>query len=72
VRGEANSTHYVEDSLPQKAKWARVECDFPNIKGSNTTGEAPSIFGEIFTLANNPVGSSTTASPRPTTSAPTS
>ena len=47
---ENNTTHYVEDSLPQKAKWARVECDFPNIKGSNTTGEQP----EIFTLANNP------------------
>ena len=31
-----------------------MECDFPNIKGSNTTGEAPSIFGEIFTLAANP------------------
>ena len=51
---ENNTTHYVEESVPQKAKWARVECDFPNIKGSNTTGEAPSIFGEIFTLANNP------------------
>lgn len=51
---ENNTTHYVEESVPQKAKWARIECDFPNIKGSNTTGEAPSIFGEIFTLANNP------------------
>lgn len=51
---ENNTTHYVEDAVPQKAKWARVECDFPNIKGSNTTGEAPSIFGEIFTLAANP------------------
>jgi hypothetical protein len=51
---ENNTTHYVEDSMPQKAKWSRVECDFPNIKGSNTTGEAPSIFGEIFTLDKNP------------------
>jgi hypothetical protein len=47
---ENNTTHYVEDALPQKAKWALVECDFPNIKGKNTTGEQP----EIFTLANNP------------------
>ena len=47
---ENNTTHYVEDSLPQKARWSRVECDFPNVKGSNTTGEQP----EIFTLANNP------------------
>ena len=51
---ENNTTHYVEDSVPQKAKWARVECDFPNIKGVNTTGEAPSIFGKIYTLADNP------------------
>ena len=51
---EINTTHYVEDALPQKAKWARVECDFPNIKGSNTTGETSNMFGEIFTLANNP------------------
>ena len=47
---ENMTTHYVEDSVPQKAKWARVECDFPNIKGSNTTGERD----DIFTLAKNP------------------
>ena len=51
---ENNTTHYVEDSVPQKAKWARIECDFPNIKGSNTTGETSNMFGEIFTLAANP------------------
>lgn len=47
---ENGTTHYVDDTLPQKAKWSRVECDFPNIKGSNTSGEAQ----EIFTLAANP------------------
>ena len=47
---ENGTTHYVEDAVPQKAKWSRVECDFPNIKGSNTSGEAQ----EIFTLAANP------------------
>ena len=47
---ENMTTHYVDDTLPQKAKWARVECDFPNIKGSNTTGERD----DIFTLAKNP------------------
>lgn len=51
---ENNTTHYVEDSLPQKAKWARIECDFPNIKGSNTAGESGGSFGPIFTLADNP------------------
>jgi hypothetical protein len=47
---ENNTTHYVEDSLPQKAKWALVECDFPNIKGRNTSGDAQ----QIFNLADNP------------------
>jgi hypothetical protein len=49
---ENNTTHYVEDALPQKAKWARVECDFPNIKGSNTTGD--DTTKDVFTLAANP------------------
>jgi len=52
---ENNTTHFVDDSVPQKAKWARVECDFPLIKGRNETGEpTSSLFGEIFTLAANP------------------
>jgi len=49
---ENNTTHYVEDSLPQKAKWARVECDFPNIKGSNTSDDP--VTKDIYTLAANP------------------
>ena len=49
---EINTTHYVEDSVPQKAKWARVECDFPNIKGRNTTGD--DTTKDLFTLAANP------------------
>ena len=44
------TSHTVEDSVPEKAKWARVECDFFNIKGHNTTGERD----DIFTLAKNP------------------
>jgi len=51
---ENNTTHYVEDSLPQKAKWARVICDFPNIKGSYKTGAGPGMFGDIYNLAANP------------------
>jgi len=50
---ENNTTHFVDDSVPQKAKWARVRCSFPNIKGSNTAGEGH-VFGELFTLAANP------------------
>ena len=51
---ENNTTHFVDDSVPQKAKWARVECDFPNIKGNDTTGEKNALFGDTFVLANNP------------------
>jgi hypothetical protein len=49
---EINTTHYVEESIPQKAKWARVECIFYNIKGSNTTGD--NTTADLFTLAANP------------------
>ena len=51
---ENNTTHYVEDAIPQKAKWARIECDFPNIKGKDTQTDSPSVFGKIHTLAENP------------------
>lgn len=49
---EINTTHYVEESVPQKAKWARVECDFPGIKGSNTTND--DTTKSVYTLAANP------------------
>ena len=51
---ENNTTHYVEESLPQKAKWARIECDFPNIKGADKKGEMKSTYPDAFVLANNP------------------
>ncbi len=51
---ENNTTHYVDESFPQKARWARVVCTFPNVKGVDKTGEEPSIFGPMFTLAGNP------------------
>ena len=55
---ENNTTHYVEDSMPQKARWARVICSFPNIKGADKAGNKPSPIpgqvGDMFILANNP------------------
>lgn len=55
---EVNPTNYVADTVPQKAKWARVECSFPNIKMWDKTGEKRSDFpgqtGQIHFLANNP------------------
>ena len=55
---ENNTTHYVEDALPQKAKWSRVECDFPNIKGKDNPEEKHELrqgeVGTIWPLAENP------------------
>jgi hypothetical protein len=51
---ENGTTHFVDDSVPQKAKWARVVCSFPNVKGRNKTGEGPGMFGPLYTLADNP------------------
>jgi hypothetical protein len=51
---ENTTTHYVEESLPQKAKWARVRCSFPNVKGQDKTGEGPGMFGPPHVLAVNP------------------
>jgi hypothetical protein len=50
---ENNTTHYVEDALPQKAKWSRVECDFSGIKGANKRNEK-SAFGPLHILADSP------------------
>ena len=55
---EVNPTNYVADSVPQKAKWARVECNFPNIKMWDKTGEKRSDFpgqtGKVHILTDNP------------------
>jgi len=55
---ENNTTHYVEESMPQKAKWARIICSFPNIKGLAKNIEPENIIpgqvGKIYTLAEHP------------------
>lgn len=48
------TTHFVEDALPQKAKWSRVRCSFPNVKGRDQTGQEPGMFGPPHLLAANP------------------
>lgn len=54
---EKQTTQYVDDSLPQKAKWSRVVCSFPNIKGWDTTGEErprfPDQVGSIHLIGAN-------------------
>lgn len=51
---ENNTTHYVEEAVPQKAKWARVVCSLYNVNGHDTTGEGPGVFGPSHLLASNP------------------
>jgi hypothetical protein len=51
---ENGTTHYVEDSVPQKAKWARVICSFPSVKGWDKTGEQPGMFGRLYMLNEHP------------------
>lgn len=51
---ENNTTHYVADTVPQKAKWARVRCSFPNVVGWDKSGESYSLFGPPHALGANP------------------
>jgi hypothetical protein len=48
------TTHFVEDSIPQKAKWARVVCTFPNVRAWDKTGQAPGPSGPQYLLSANP------------------
>jgi hypothetical protein len=51
-------THYVDDSLPEKAQWSRVVCTFPNIKAWDKTGTPPAPLpgqqGSRHILKDNP------------------
>ena len=49
-----NTTHYVADTVPQKAKWSRVRCSFPNVKGWDKSGESYGLFGPPHLLSANP------------------
>jgi hypothetical protein len=48
------TTQSVDDTLPQKAKWSRVKCDFPNVISWNKTGEGPGMFGPPWSFAEHP------------------
>ena len=49
-----NPTHYVADTVPQKAKWSRVRCSFPNVVGWDKTGDDYSLFGPPHSLGASP------------------
>jgi hypothetical protein len=48
------TTHFVDDSVPQKAKWSRVRCTFPNVRGWDKTSDGPGMFGPLYLLGSNP------------------
>ena len=49
-----DTTHYVEDSLLQKAKWTRVKCHFPAVKSWDKTPGGRANANEMFMIASNP------------------
>jgi hypothetical protein len=52
---EKNTTRSVdEQEIPQKAKWTRMVCMFPNILGWDKTGRGPGMFGPAFEMSANP------------------
>lgn len=51
---ENETTHYVNDSLPQKAKWARVECTFYTVKRWDKTQGGQPNSKEMFMTSANP------------------
>jgi hypothetical protein len=52
---ENNTTQFVDEKLaPQKAKWARVVCEFNNVRAWDKTGEEPGMFGAMYQLDKNP------------------
>lgn len=54
ARVENQTTHYVNDSLPQKAKWARVECTFFTVKRWDKTQGGQPNSKEMFMTSTNP------------------
>lgn len=53
---ENATTHSVNDGVPQRAKWALVECSFPIVKRWDKTndGQGQPNTNEMFKMASNP------------------
>ncbi|MGH9508320.1 MAG: hypothetical protein ACRD2Q_02505 [Terriglobales bacterium] len=58
ARVENATSHYVDPSIPQKARWEQVECQFPSVLGWDKSGEKrtpiPGEKGELHVLSENP------------------
>ncbi len=48
------TSQFVDEKTPHKAKWSRVTCSFSNIDGWDKSGEGPGMFGPPYLLATNP------------------
>jgi hypothetical protein len=48
------TTRTVADSVPQKAKWVRVVCNFPSIRRWDKTGLKPGPWGPQYLISANP------------------
>jgi len=46
---ENGTTHYMDDSVPQKGKWSRVSCQFYNVVGWDKTGKTDTFPGQVGT-----------------------
>jgi hypothetical protein len=51
---ENGTSQFVDESVPQKAKWERILCTFNNVRGWDKTGKGPGMFGSMYSLAKNP------------------
>jgi hypothetical protein len=51
---DIGTTHFVNDAMPQKAKWSLVECNFPIVKQWDKTEGGQPNSKEMFMMASNP------------------
>lgn len=51
---ENSTTHYVEESVAQKARWTRIKCTFFSVFGNDESGQGDGLFGPKFLLNKNP------------------
>jgi hypothetical protein len=50
---EKQTNQSVDDSIPQKAKWTRMHCDFPNVVAWNKVKDGTGL-DSMFVFAKNP------------------
>ncbi|HSE37012.1 MAG TPA: hypothetical protein VLG74_06900 [Blastocatellia bacterium] len=51
---DIGTTHFVNDAMPQKAKWSLVECAFPMVMQWDKTEGGQPNSNEMFMMASNP------------------